>query len=330
MSDWVWRQGDLNQFVQTIVDAAGNPVNLQGVAGSAIKLTVTPIRGGTPIINAASMTNLQLGDGLSDGTRGRVGYTPQAGETTAPGDYLGSIKVTTLGLTFPNEGYILITITPTAPTSAGRYLTVEELKKTVELSGLAYADADITVAIEAASRGLEATYRTRWVLGAPGEVRYYTRSTPTEVPLGDVLSIASVGLDYGLTYSDAGPGDYSTALPPTDYRTSPVTSGLVSTGGTGEPYKHLHLVRGASAVRLPSGTDAIRITGQFGWEQTPAGVKTATTIIATRLLRRTREAPFGIIQVGIDGAAVRAAQIASDPEVRFAMKGLGATRRLLV
>jgi hypothetical protein len=52
----------------------------------------------------------------------------------------------------------------------------------------------------------------------------------------------------------------------------------------------------------------------------PAQVKEATSILAARLIRRMREAPFGVVVVGgIDvGAAARIARV--DPDVRFLLE----------
>jgi hypothetical protein len=68
---------------------------------------------------------------------------------------------------------------------------------------------------------------------------------------------------------------------------------------------------------LPS---SVAVTGQFGWPAVPAQVIEATTILATRLLRRAREAPFGVVGLGIDGAAVRISRF--DPDVGFLLDPL--------
>jgi hypothetical protein len=59
---------------------------------------------------------------------------------------------------------------------------------------------------------------------------------------------------------------------------------------------------------------SVQITGQFGWTTVPDDVRAAASILAAKLLRRVREAPFGIVTVGIDeGAAMRIAR--TDPDV---------------
>jgi hypothetical protein len=54
------------------------------------------------------------------------------------------------------------------------------------------------------------------------------------------------------------------------------------------------------------------LTGRFGWEETPEGVKQATTIIASQVLKRIREAPYGIVSFG--GEAMRLSRFDSDVE----------------
>jgi hypothetical protein len=199
-----------------------------------------------------------------------------------------------------------------------RYLTLEEFKKTRNLNGLSFADQDAAVALEAASRGLEDAYGALWTLSAPAQTRYYTALNQREALLGDVISITSIAFDYGI--GDIGPGTYSTTLQTTDYRLLPITSGLAGAGGNGEPYQSFHLARGGGLYYIPSGVDAIKVVGQFGYETVPSGVKAVVGLVAQRILMRVREGPFGIIQIGQDGAAVYASQIMRDPDIAHAMR----------
>ena len=72
--------------------------------------------------------------------------------------------------------------------------------------------------------------------------------------------------------------------------------------------------------RNPSGSKyfhaeyprSVRVTGKFGWAQPPEAVKVATGIIATKILRRARSAPMGIV-TAFDGTAVRMSRF--DPQV---------------
>ncbi len=341
MSDFFLAEGDLaSPIFETLEDENGDPADIQG---KTIHIVVTPIRGGTPIIDSDA-NNLQVGDG-GDGSKGDVSYGEgahpyAAGATDTPGDYLYKWTATGGGLpqSFPNDGYRLLTITPAAPTTLGVYLTREELKRTLNLTGESYADQDVDVAIEAASRGLEAVYNAVWTLGADtAEQRYYTGNGRI-VPLGDVLHVTEVALDYtplwpdeaNYPYGFGGTGTYSTILSPSDYRLLPIQNGLVADGGNGQPFQTLQLSRSAQIYNVPSGVDAIRVTGQFGWETVPAGVRSAATIIASRLLQRARKGAFGIINLDLSGSTIRATQIATDPEISFAIEGARPARSLIV
>jgi hypothetical protein len=327
MSDFYLGVGDTSSPLNdTLKDATGAAVD---IAGATITFTLTPIKGATAVVNAQAVTNLQVGDG-SDGSKGKVRYTWVSPQTNTPGDYLGVFKVTFAGgaiQTYPNSGFILVTIQPVAPVTAGVYLTLEEFKKSMSATGAQFIDSDAQIAITAASRALDEAYgrySNYWSLSSAGLSRFYTRLNDREVMLDDVIAVTTVALDYGA--GDIGPGTYGTVLASTDYRLLPIQNGLAAGGGNGEPYHRLQLSRAASQYFFPQGTDAIKITGQYGFETVPAGVKNATTIIASRLLRRSREAPFGVLSVGLDGAAIRAGQIARDPEVAFAMDPISPMR----
>jgi hypothetical protein len=252
------------------------------------------------------------------GPAGTVRYDWTSGDVDTAGDYVAWWTVTTSGKTQDTPEFTITMLDHVPGTS--RYLSLEEFKKTRNLNGLSFADQDATIALEAASRGLEDAYGALWTLSAPATTRYYTRLNDREALLGDVISITSLSFDYGI--GDIGPGTYSTVLQTTDYRLLPIFSGLAAGGGNGEPYQSFHLARGAGLYYIPSGVDAIKVVGQFGYETVPAGVKSCVGLIAQRLLMRAREAPFGIIQVGEDGTAVRAAQIARDPDIALAMRAL--------
>lgn len=328
----------------------GVPVD---IAGRPVQFTITPIGGGAPIVDHAG-NNLQVGDGISDGSRGDVSYgeasnpwqqsgTDPDGETGKPGLYLARVTVTFPGgpESFPNNGYLLMTVDPVAATTVGRYLTRDALKNTLELTGQTFADADLDIAIAATSRGMEHRWGTVWKKGSAGEVRYYTATDGRVLVLGDVLDVSEVALDYAYgdcwgdgfaSSASGGAGSYATLLALTDYRLLPFQNGATTRTppGNGEPFRELQMARTAVWPRLPGGVDGVRITGTFGWETVPAGVTAAASIIATRLLKRTREAPFGIHGIGLDQAVVRAVQLSYDPEVTLALEGVTAPRTLLV
>jgi hypothetical protein len=321
LADFYVGQGDLPLWSETLTDGDGNPVLIQG---ASLVMSMVPIRTGADVITAGGVV---VND--DDGTvpnRGKVHRQMLAGETAAAGDYLVRVVATQASkpITFPNTGYFLWTVTPTGVGQQRRYLGVEEFKESAYLAGITSVDRDIDRALEAASRGLEAAYGATWTLGTPGQQRYYTGYN-NRAKLGDVIAVTAVDVDFGR-------GTYGTTLVSSEYRLLPIESGLAAAGGNGEPYQTIHLSRSSSIRYLgfPGGLDGIRITGTFGWETVPAGVRTATAIIASRLLRRGRDAPFGIASFGADGAAIRAGQIATDPEVTFAMEAVRRKRVMVV
>src|SRR5581483_10779513 len=151
--------------------------------------------------------------------------------------------------------------------------------------------------------------------------------------------------DYDPSYWGAGPSyganwgtpigwgarAFSTPLPAGSYRLLPIQAGLTTATppGNGEPYRTLELARGSQVYQLPSGRDSIRITGTFGWQVVPAGVKSAVTMIATRLMRRMRDAPFGVVSFGADERAVAVRQIANAPDIIAAIQAVTTVRTRL-
>ena len=59
----------------------------------------------------------------------------------------------------------------------------------------------------------------------------------------------------------------------------------------------------------------MKVTGQWGWAVVPEPVKQATTLLSARLLKRAREAPFGVLNLGFEGEAARIAS--HDADVAF-------------
>lgn len=317
-ADFFIRQGDSDSPLSDVLrDEAEEAVNIQG---ATVSLVLTPVHGGNPIVSAEA-SNDQVGNG-SDGTRGAVSYAWGEGETDAPGFYLGSWVVEFQGgavQTYPNAGYVLVYISPLAPTSAGQnYLTLEELKATLTLEGTTFADGDLPLAIEAASRGIDKATERRFYLDADdAQVRYYSPDLPFTLPIDDVVDLAELAADLD------GDGVFEQVwTPDVDFVLEPLNA-----AADGRPYETVRLhPRGLR--RFPCYPRSIRATAKFGWPAVPAEVKTATTIIATRLCRRAREAPFGIVTFDRDGAAIRLAR--TDPDVVFLLAGVSKSEDMVI
>ena len=188
------------------------------------------------------------------------------------------------------------------------YLSTAELKATLGI-GSTYADADIVVAIDAASRACDGYKSTRF--WATTETRYYT-ACPGEgaLAIDEISTVGTVAIDMD------GDGTYETTWTSgTDFYMDPINAANDSA-----PYRRIVLYRQAGK-RFPSFDNAVRVTGSFGWTTTPPGVEQAATILAGRLLKRARETPYGILVVS--GDAVSAARLGRiDPDVAFLLDNL--------
>lgn len=292
MADFYIGQGDTaSTLLVTLRDANGNAVN---ITGATVHIDVTPIHGGTKIVDAAAT--------IVNAASGQVSYTFTAPQTATPGDYLATFTVTFSGgavESFPNAGYYLVTINPDAPTSAQEYASVEELKKTLNLSGSTYADQDVKLALQAATTAIETTCGRKFTLGT-SETRKYYPISPMYLLIDDATTITSVTTPS------------TTLVQDTDYYLDPVR-----VARPGPPYD---VIRSLSVPGTygPLGygfisASPVSVTGTFGWPAVPAPVKQATMILAGRYLQRSRSAPFAILSFGDGGEAARLTR--SDPDV---------------
>lgn len=187
---------------------------------------------------------------------------------------------------------------------ANEYVTSVELKATLSLTGETYADADIAVAVEAASRGIDEVCRRRfWADANANQVRYYTALTDSIVVIDDLVTLTTLASDAngGTTFAD-------TWTLNTDF-----TLGPDNADADGRPWELIVRHPLARHYLTTSYPRSLKVTGKFGWPTVPAAIKSAATLMATQLLRRMREAPFGI--VGFDETAMRIAR--TDPHIAF-------------
>lgn len=195
------------------------------------------------------------------------------------------------------------------------YITTAEFKATLNI-GSSYADGDITVAIEAASRACDGYKDTRF--WATTETRYYTGCPgESDLAVDEINSFATVAFDVG--------GDHifeTTLTEGTHFYGAPRNAPL-----DGQPYRKIVLYQQAGR-RFPCFDNSVQVTGSFGWATVPAAVKQATSILAGRLLKRARETPYGIVVV--TGEAVAAARLGRiDPDLAFLLDTLPGSAPLL-
>ena len=187
------------------------------------------------------------------------------------------------------------------------YITITELKNTAELAGVSFADYDATMAISAASRGIDEYTGRRFDSDVTGATitRYYSPQEPQYLSIDDLVTAATVASDL------TGTGVFDTIwVANRDYVLAPLNA-----AADGWPYEQIR-PHPASAQRFPAWPRSVAVTGQWGWPTAiPDNVREATTILAIRLLKRAREAPFGVVNLGIEGSAVRISR--TDPDVCF-------------
>lgn len=301
--DYFIREGDSGETItDTLKDSSGAAVD---ISGATVEWAFRPLAGGTGFTRSAS--NAQTGDG-SDGSKGKVSYVWVSGDTADPGYQLANWVVTYGGgevQTFPNDGYLLVYITPAAPTTVGQdYITVEQFKKTLNLQGQTYADEDVRMAVTAASRAIDNLCNRRFYLDADAEqIRYYTPYALTSLQIDDLVTFTALATDSGgnNTFLD------SWTLH-TDFELEPLNA-----AADGWPYTKI-VIRPNGSFTLPMPySRSVRLTGQFGWPAVPTSIEQATTIVASKLMKRAREAPFGVLAIGLNGEAVRLARL--DPDV---------------
>lgn len=185
------------------------------------------------------------------------------------------------------------------------YLTVADLKKTLELNGESYADSDIGVAITAASRAVEnATDRRFWADADADQVRYYTPTDAGMLLVDDLVTLTELATD------EQGDQSFSRVWTTNlDVFAEPLNA-----AADGKPYTRLCVNGARTSLYFPVQYGrSVRVTGKFGWPEVPAGVTQATTIVAARLVKRARETPMGVAGFGMEGFALRIAR--DDPDV---------------
>lgn len=199
------------------------------------------------------------------------------------------------------------------------YVTRNELKVTLAAVGESFMDADIDDAIAAACRAID-NYKQMHFYPAT-QTRYFTASRwDQEIVVGELITATAVAVD------DDGDYDYADEawVEGTDYVFDPPNA---TTDGV--PRRKMVLLQ-QSGRSFPTYRRAVRITGSWGWAETPAVVKQAAKLLAIRLLTRSRNAPLAIVSAGTEmGALARVGKI--DPDVAFLLDNIqGAATPLFV
>ena len=171
-----------------------------------------------------------------------------------------------------------------------RYVTLEQVRAQSQV-GDTLDDDVLTVALDAAEQQIDEHCRRRFDKVDPDDpeastVRVYSPSNRFRVDVDDVVKVDTVEDRTSPTSDYAAVGSWGLWPSNADADGRPFQTVLSLTG---RPFG--------------SGFEAVRVTGWFGWPETPSPVVQATLLQASRLAQR-RNAQFGIANVvGMDGTA---------------------------
>lgn len=235
---------------------------------------------------------------------GNFTYAWGATDLDAASQYLVWVEVTSSGKV---QTLYEALIEVRSHANANIYAEVEQLKSTLQLTGQVYADQDLKLALSAASRAVDhATGRRFWLDTGTANARYYTPDSFRLLQIDDAVAVTTVKVDrtgdgvYEETWANGAEFVLEPANAPNDFPARPWE--MIRTRRFTSRFFPVYVERG------------VEVTGQFGWAAVPDDIKAATTILAAKLFKRSREAVFGIVTVGIDqGVAMRIAR--TDPDV---------------
>lgn len=191
------------------------------------------------------------------------------------------------------------------------YITSDQLKATLDLTNNSYADADISAAITAACAAIDNLCNRRGTTSRGGfeqdadanQIRYYNPYDLGKIDIDDLVTLTTLATD------PTGDNTWqNTWTLDTDFDLDPLNA-----AAEGWPYTRITVRPNGAYVFPTSFLRSVRVTGKFGWPAVPGAIVQATTLLASRLVKRAREVPFGVVAVNLDGAAVRIAK--SDPDV---------------
>lgn len=190
------------------------------------------------------------------------------------------------------------------------YVDLEAAKAYMQMSGSGDND-DVQRALQAASKWVD-DYCNRTFAEVDPDVDAATKrvyapefgvrlsSQTVRLGVGDLLWVDDlVDIDTLEKQTSAG-GSWET-VDASHYELRPLNA-----SADGEPYTHIMFTTAHSAHRF-------RVTGWFGWPQTPDVVPEAT-MLQTSFIYRRREAPLGISQVpSLEGGAGMRVRTKGDP-----------------
>lgn len=242
-------------------------------AGATVSFSMRAVGSSTLKVNAAAAT--VVSEPLN-----QVRYDWAAADVNTADYYLGWWRVTAGGQDTDTPEF-LIWIADHAPTVG--YIELEELKSTLEVTTTT-GDADMRLAIEAASTVVDMLTGRSFATPA-SSTKKYTPIAEDFLAIDRVASLTSVVVNGATWVVD------------TDFYVNPAGD-------------MLHVLNGRKFFR---GPQSVSVTASYGFTDVPSEIRAATTIIASQIMKRAREATFGVLSLTLDGSAVRIGR--TDPQV---------------
>jgi hypothetical protein len=188
------------------------------------------------------------------------------------------------------------------------YVDENELRSMLTMQGTAFADYDIDRAILVTNPAINALCNRSFDKQTPvgeTETRLYRPQSGTKCHIDDLIELA------GLESAQFGGTDFSHEWD----LDAQIVLGPQNAAADGLPWTYIELNPWQAPQGFPYWVpNSMRVTGRWGWLSVPPDVIGAAYLLASRLIKRWRQAPLALVTVGTDvGSAIRVGR--DDPDV---------------
>lgn len=163
------------------------------------------------------------------------------------------------------------------------YASLVEVKAALRITD-SIDDSLLEMAIESASRLLDAYTSRSFYSSGTAVARYYAATNDYLTEIDDAVSISQVATDF------SADGTYDTVWDATDYEILPL-NGRVD--GLAVPYNGLRAI-GDYTFPLWNGEGLVKVTGVWGWSAVPIAIKQACIFQSSRIFKRL-DSPLGVL-----------------------------------